>query len=120
MLLAVITTSACAPAMQRAEADPAPDADRTVRLSRRDFGRAVQLRVGDVLVVPRPAEYDEWDLAFAPEVLRSLNTEDGRRRPPADGWTFAVVAAGTTDVSFTPFVGQGGTVPRFVVTVTAR
>jgi hypothetical protein len=118
MLLALSTALACAPSV-RAN-DPATPSDRTVRLSSRDFGRTVSVQVGDVLVVPRPANFDEWDLAFSNEVLRSLNTGDGRRRPPADGWTFAVVAAGTTDVSLTPFSAQGGNVPRYVVTVTAR
>jgi hypothetical protein len=119
MLLALSLASACAPAV-RANDPSAPATDRTVRLSTRDFGHIVTLHVGDVLVVPRPGNFDEWDLAFSTEVLRSLNTEDGRRRPPADGWTFAVVGAGTTDVSFTPFAAGGGAVPRFVVTVTAR
>ena len=80
------------------------------------------MRVGDVLKVARPADYDEWDLAYSNDVLRSLNTEEGRRRPPADGWTFAVVARGSTDILLTPIVNRGGTpnVPKFVLTVTAE
>ena len=120
MLLVVSTASACAPAVRDHDVAAAPSPDSAVRVTARDFGRTIAVRVGDVLIVERPADYDEWDLAYATEVLRSLNTESGRRRPPAAGWTFAVIGAGTTDVALSPWVGQGGTVPRFVVTVTAR
>ena len=120
MLFVLATFPACAPAVRDHDVASAPPRDRTVRVSARDFGRGVAVRVGDVLVVAPPADYDQWDLAFSSEVLRSLNTENGRRRPPAGGWTSAVMGAGTTDVSLQPFVGQAGTVPRFVVTVTAR
>lgn len=95
--------------------------ERTVRVRAEDFGTEITVRVGDVVRVDRPADYEEWDIAYATEILRSLNTEEGRRRPPADGWTFAVIARGTTDISLTPFT-RGGTpnVPKFVVTVTAE
>jgi hypothetical protein len=96
--------------------------ERTVRLGAGDFGRDISVRVGDVLRVDRPANFDEWDVAYAAEVLRSLNTDEGRRRPPADGWTFAVIARGTTDLLLTPIVSRGGTpnVPKFTVTITAQ
>lgn len=121
ILLAVLSTS-CASAVQATRTSDYVDADRTVRVTRDRFGGSVDVRVGDVLVVERPADYDEWSLAFSTEVLRSLNTEEGRRRPPADGWTFAVIAKGTTDLAITPYVPRGGTpnVPKFVVTVTAE
>jgi hypothetical protein len=100
----------------------APSADRTIRIGPGQFGTTVTVRVGDVLAVERPANYDEWDVAFSGDVLRSLNSAEGRRRPPADGWTFAVIARGTTDLSLTPFIPRGGTpnVPRFVVTVLSQ
>ena len=96
--------------------------DRTTRISASQFGSDISVRVGDVLVVERPADYDEWNVDFSGDVLRSLNTEEGRRKPPSDGWTFAVTARGTTDLAFTPHIPKGGTpnVPRFVITVTAK
>jgi hypothetical protein len=111
----------CSSAARNVPTAAAPG-ERTIHVTRTQFGSEITVRVGDVLKVPRPADYDEWDLAYSNDVLRSLNSEEGRRRPPADGWTFAVVARGTTDISLTPFVTRGGTpnVPKFVLTVTAE
>lgn len=120
LVLLAAAASGCAPAVRERDVAAAAPRDPSVRITARDFGGTIAVGVGDVLVVERPANYDEWDLAFSAEVLRSLNTESGRRKPPAGGWTFAVTGAGTTDITLTPFVGRGGNVPRFVVTVTAR
>ena len=100
----------------------APTAGRTVRITASQFGSDVMVRVGDVLKVERPADHDTWTVDFAREILRSLNTAEGRRTPPPDGWTFAVVGSGTTDLVFTAHVSRGGTpnVPRFVVSITAE
>lgn len=116
-----IVSSGCS-TVARARDTPPAVPERTVHIGPGDFGRQIAVQVGDVLRVERPADYAEWDLAYAAEVLRSLNTDEGRRRPPANGWTFAVVARGTTDLSLTPFVARGGTpnVPKFVVTITAE
>lgn len=121
VLLVSIANGGCSTVSRARESAPTPP-ERTVRLGARDFGRNITVRVGDVLRVDRPANYDEWDVAYAAEVLRALNTDEGRRRPPADGWTFAVVARGTTDLLLTPIVSLGGTpnVPKFVVTITAQ
>lgn len=120
-LILSITGAGCSMAARTRDAS-APTADRTVRITTTQFGTEVTVKVGDVLVVERPANFDEWDLAFSSEVLKSLNTTEGRRTPPANGWTFAVIAHGTTDLTLTPQVAKGGTpnVPRFVVTVTAQ
>jgi hypothetical protein len=122
-LLAVplLLVVACSTAARNFPAAAAPG-ERTIHVTRSQFGSEITVRVGDVLKVARPADYDEWDLSFSDDVLRSLNTEEGRRHPPADGWTFAVVARGTTDIALAPFVSRGGTpnVPKFVVTVTAE
>lgn len=119
-LVASLAFTGCMSA--RAREATAPSRDRTIRVGQEQFGTTVDVRVGDVLAVAKPANYDEWDVAFSGDVLRSLNSTEGRRRPPADGWTFAVIGRGTTDVSLTPFLPRGGTpnVPRFVVTVTAQ
>ena len=119
-LLAIVNVGCSMAATTRNDASAQPD--RTVRVRAGDFGTEITVRVGDVLRIERPADYDEWNLAYSTDVLRSLNTAQGQRRPPADGWTFAVVAAGTTDISLTPVVPRGGTpnVPKFVVTVSAR
>jgi hypothetical protein len=120
-LLLLSLTAGCTTAARTHESST-PATDRTVHIDQKDFGTEVFVRVGDVLAVARPASYDEWNLAFSTDVLRSLNTEEGRRRPPANGWTFAVVGRGTTDLALTPFAPRGGTpnVPRFLVTVTAQ
>ena len=121
VLLLLSLTAGCGTAARaRENATPAPD--RTVHVRSSQFGSQITVRVGDVLEVEKPASYEEWNIAFSSEVLRSLNTPEGRRRPPANGWTFAVIGAGTTDVALTPYIARGGTpnVPRFVVTVTAQ
>ena len=121
IVLAVSMFAACAPAA-RAQRDSRAAPDRTVRVSENDFGTVIDVRVGDLLKVAMPADYAEWDVAFSSDVLRSLNTDSGRRHPPADGWTFAVVAVGTTDIAVTPRISGSGTpnVPKFVITVAAR
>jgi hypothetical protein len=121
MLIVSLAAAGCTAAARAPEAStPAPG--RTVRVTAAQFGPKVTVRVGDVLKIEPPAPFDRWTLDFSREVLRSLNTEEGRRTPPADGWTFAVVGAGTTDLAFTAHTSQGGTpnVPRFVLSITAQ
>jgi hypothetical protein len=100
----------------------APSPGRTIRITASQFGSTVSVRVGDVLKIERPANHERWTVDFSRDVLRSLNTDEGRRTPPPDGWTFAVVHAGTTDLVFTAVASQSGTpnVPRFVLTITAE
>jgi hypothetical protein len=100
----------------------APVAGRTVRVTAAQFGSGITVHVGDVLKVERPADYGTWTVDYSQDILRSLNTAEGRRTPPPDGWTFAVVGTGTTDVVFTAHVTQGGTpnVPRFVLSITSE
>jgi hypothetical protein len=100
----------------------APARGRTVRVSASQFASPVTVRVGDVLKVQRPAEFDRWTVDFSRDVLRSLNTAEGRRTPPADGWTFAVVGSGTTDLVFTahPPTGTSPSNPRFILSITVE
>jgi hypothetical protein len=120
-LLLTLAGAGCSTAAARPDA-VAPAAGRTIRVSASQFGTSITVRVGDVLKVERPARHDTWTLDFSREVLRSLNTEEGRRTPPAEGWTFAVVGTGTTDLAATAHSSGGGTpnVPRFVLSITAE
>ena len=120
MLIVSFAAAGCTAAARAPEASPARG--RTVRVTAAQFGPTVVVRVGDVLKVERPAPFERWTVDFSRDVLRSLNTDEGRRTPPPDGWTFAVVGAGTTDLAFTAHTSQGGTpnVPRFVLAVTAQ
>jgi hypothetical protein len=121
LLLLSLANVGCSTVSKARDTMPAPREDE-VRVRAAEFGGEVRVKVGDVLRVDRPAENEEWDLAYADDILRSLNTEQGRRRPPADGWTFAVIGRGTTDITLTPVAPQGGTpnVQKFVVTVIAE
>jgi hypothetical protein len=121
MLVAMLGAGGCTAAARVPDAST-PARGRTVRVTAAQFGSPVAVRVGDVLKVERPAPFDRWTLDFSRDVLRSLNTAEGRRTPPADGWTFAVVGAGSTDLAFTAHASQGGTpnVPRFVLSITAQ
>ena len=118
LLTLVLTTAAgCSLAVGSSDtAAPAPG--RTVRVSSGEIGSTIRVRVGDVLKVERPANYDAWNVEFSRGVLRSLNTNEGRRTPPADGWTFAVVASGSTQIVFTPEGARGNT-RRFLLTIDA-
>jgi hypothetical protein len=100
----------------------APARSRTVRVTAAQFGSAITVRVGDVLKVEPPASSDSWTIDFSGDILRSLNTAEGRRTPPRDGWTFAVVGTGTTDLAVTAHRPGPGTpnVPRFVLSITAE
>jgi hypothetical protein len=112
----------CTAAASRPDA-AAPAAGRTVRVAASQFGSAITVRVGDVLKVERPAAFETWTVDFSRDVLRSLNTEEGLRTPPADGWTFAVVGAGTTDLVVTAHPEKGGgtpNTPRFILSITAE
>ena len=93
-----------------------------MRVAASQFGSAITVRVGDVLKVERPADFETWTVDFSRDVLRSLNTEEGRRTPPPDGWTFAVVGTGTTDLAFTAHGPSGGrpSNPRFTISITAE
>ena len=120
--LVVLSIAACGCRAAAAPEAAAPARGRTVRVTASQFGTSISVRVGDVLKIERPAEYDTWTVDFSSDVLRSLNTAEGRRTPPPDGWTFAVVGAGITDLVFTAHPSRGGTpnVPRFVLAITAE
>jgi hypothetical protein len=121
ILILSLAGAGCSTAAARPDA-VAPAAGRTIRVSAAQFGTSIMVRVGDVLKIARPASHETWTLDFSRDVLRSLNTEEGRRTPPADGWTFAVVGTGTTDLAATAHSPRGGTgnVPRFVLSITAE
>jgi hypothetical protein len=121
LIVLSVTGVGCTVAAGRPDA-VAPSPGRTVRVSASQFGSAISVRVGDVLKVERPANFDTWTVDFSRDVLRSLNTDEGRRTPPADGWTFAVVGTGTTDLAFTAHRAGGGTpsTPRFTLSITAE
>lgn len=121
ILILSLAGAGCSAAAARPDA-VAPAAGRTIRVSASQFGSSITVRVGDVLKVEPPAAHDTWTLDFSRDVLRSLNTEEGRRTPPADGWTFAVVGTGTTELAASAHGSRGGTpnVPRFVLSITAE
>ena len=121
-LLLILSIGCVACTATTATEPVAPSPGRTVRVTASQFGSEVKVRVGDVLKVERPASFDRWTVDFSRDVLRALNTEEGLRTPPADGWTFAVVGTGSTDLAFTAQSSRGGTpnVPRFVVSITAE
>ena len=121
ILILSLAGAGCSAAAARPDA-VAPAAGRTIRVSASQFGSSISVRVGDVLKVQRPANFATWTVDFSRDVLRSLNTEEGRRTPPADGWTFAVVGTGTTELAVTAHESRGGTpnLPRFVLSITAE
>jgi hypothetical protein len=80
-----------------------------------DFGGSVTVRVGGVLVVRRPMNAAQWQVAYDTAFLEFQGTPDNLAHPDASGWTFHVVRAGDTSLTVTPVMRGGPNPPRFSV-----
>jgi len=88
-----------------------------VVIARSQFGETVTVKTGQTLSIPRPADFPEWQVDYANNVLEALTAPDKMRSPGPDGWRFKAIAAGETDLAFTVVMVGGPPPPRFVVTV---
>jgi hypothetical protein len=102
----------CSTASLSPHAAPAA-AERVVSAS--DFGGAVTVKVGDVLVVRRPMNAAEWQVAYDTTLLAFQGTPETLARPGDNGWTFRVLRAGETTLTVTPVMRSGPNPPRFSV-----
>jgi hypothetical protein len=94
----------CACGIGAARERPASTHSREIVITREQFGDTITISTHDTLLVTRPADYDEWRVDYAADVLRPLDAPSRMRRPGARGWRFAAVARGETDLTFTPVV----------------
>jgi hypothetical protein len=61
------------------------------------------------LHVPRPFDYEEWHIRYAPDVLRLLTPAADVRRPGRDGWRFEAIAHGRSPMAFVAIVDRRAT-----------
>ena len=88
-------------------------AERVVAAS--DFGGSVTVKAGDVLLVRKPMNAAEWQVAYDNGFLEFEGTPDTLARPGDGGWTFHVLRAGETTLTVTPVMRGGPNPPRFSV-----
>ena len=83
----------------------------------------VEVRVGELIRVRRPAAFDRWHVDFAANVLRPVGGPDLIAEPGPDGWTFSVIGAGICELRLTAEIAPapGGAVrpspPQFTLTI---
>jgi hypothetical protein len=83
----------------------------------------IDVRVGEVIQVRRPADFARWQVDFAGEVLRPSGPPGELATPGPDGWTFSVIGEGVCELMLTaePAPGPVSPVspspPRFTVTI---
>jgi len=94
----------------------APVTASEIRIAPEQFGTVVNVRVGDIIVVPRPVAVDEWRVDFTSSLLELLNPET-RDHPGSDGWRFRAVAAGDAEVGVTPVTTGDAPPPRFALSI---
>jgi hypothetical protein len=75
-----------------------------VVIRRSQFGQTIELKRGQTLAIPPPADSYEWQVEYASEVLESLTPLDRMRSPGRDGWRFKAIAPGETNVTLTAVI----------------
>jgi hypothetical protein len=104
-----------------------PDDSSTIVIGAAQFGTTVVARVGQILLIPRPADHETWHVSYSSEIVRPLGAGEAMRTPGNAGWRFRVIASGESDLLFEPIPesspGQkpvpGVAQQRFVVTIRA-
>ena len=94
----------------------APATASEIRIAPEQFGTVVNVRVGDVIIVPRPLAVDEWRVDFTSTLLELLNPET-RAHPGPDGWRFRALAPGDAEVGLTPVTTGDAPPPRLAVSL---
>jgi hypothetical protein len=85
---------------------------------------AIDVKVGELVRVRRPADFARWQVDYAAEVLRPVAGATDVVSPGPDGWTFVIVGEGTSDLTLTaePPPGPGPvppSPPKFTLIVRA-
>ncbi len=86
----------------------------------RPSGQIVTLRQHQTLRIVRPADFAEWQVDYASDVLKPLASAEDMRSPGPDGWRFEAIGAGETEVVATPVVASApnrASPPRFSITI---
>jgi len=94
----------------------APATTSEIRITPDQFGTVVNVKVGDVVVVPPPLGVAEWRVDYTSTVLQLLNPET-RDHPGPDGWRFRVLAPGDAEIGLSPITTGDAPPPRLVVSL---
>jgi hypothetical protein len=123
-LLLIGLLATCSPAAVPTTLQPSDDPNAIV-IGMERFDTTVGARVGQILLIPRPADHETWRVSFSPDIVRPLVADEAIRNPGKAGWRFRVIGGGETDLSFEPIPDSSrGEAPRiaqqrFVVTIRA-
>jgi hypothetical protein len=94
----------------------APGTASEIRIAPEQFGTVVNVRVGDVIIVPRPLAVDEWRVDFTSTLLELLSPET-KAHPGPDGWRFRALAPGEAEIGLTPVTAGDAPPPRLAVSL---
>src|SRR5262249_11113161 len=94
----------------------APVTASEIRIGREQFGTVVNVRVADIIIVPRPLAVDEWRVDYTSSLLELLNPE-AEAHPGPDGWRFRALAPGDAEVGLTPVTAGDAPPPRFALSL---
>ncbi len=98
----------------------APTAGQADTLVVRPHGQRVVVHLHQILRVVRPAEFADWQVDYAEDIVKPLDSAQQMRSPDADGWRFEAIGRGETDIVVTPIATSaphGPAPPRFSLTV---
>jgi len=94
----------------------APVTASEIRIAPEQFGTVVNVRVGDVIIVPPPLAVDEWRVDYTSTLLELLNPEV-RAHPGPNGWRFRALAPGEAEIGLTPVTIGDAPPPRLAVSL---
>jgi hypothetical protein len=122
-LLFIGLLATCSPAVVPT-APLQPDDSNTIVIGAAQFGTTVVARVGQILLIPRPADHETWHVSYSSEIVRPLVADEAIRNPGNAGWRFRVIGSGESDLSFEPIPpgekpAAGIAQQRFLVTIQA-
>lgn len=125
MALAAFPALSCASSTAPDVLSPTASVAAAHVITRARFGTEVEVRVGELIRVPRPMDATRWQVDYAIEMLRPIGGPKAMAEPGPDGWRFEVVGAGTCELMLTaeltpePARPISPSVPRFTVTIRA-
>jgi hypothetical protein len=119
--LCAVAAVLCACGRPVAVVAPTPVVARVIVPTR--AGSEIEVRVGEVIRVRRPADFTRWQLDYAGDILRPVGRPGEIAEPGPEGWTFTVIGAGVCELRLTAEVAPGpaGPVspspPQFTLTI---
>jgi hypothetical protein len=95
---------------------PTPSPSEIV-VTREQFGTTVNVEVEDTISIPRPSDFENWQIDYASPPLELLTPPEKRSTPGPNGWRFRAIATGESDIGLSPITTGDAQPPRFVITI---